>query len=198
MKVYTSNLSDLTGLKDIYSSEEGDVSPGTLEEVIEQINLQCPGLKNRLIRNGTVVSTAGVYFNITEKDGKIYDTSETVEVRDPNRYVSSDDIILISIFEPSAIEELIGSTIGAQSASMLRFNERESGRIRDKEYNRYVDPVIKSDVEEPIYGFIPGQCTLEELAIPRGEELILTPSPAGEDDPFDRKSCRLLPSELID
>lgn len=198
MKVYTSNLSDLTGLKDIYSSEEGDVSPGTLEEVIEQINLQCPGLKNRVIRNGAVVSTAGIYFNITEKDGKIYDTAETVEVRDPGRYVSSDDIILISIFEPSAIEELIGSTIGAQSASMLRFNERESGRFRDKEYNRYVDPVIKSDVEEPIYGFIPGQCTLEELAVPRGEELILTPSPAGEDDPFDRKSCKLLPSELID
>lgn len=197
MKVYTSNLSDLTGLKYLYNSDDGDVAPGTLEEIIEQIDMQCPGFKNRVIRDGVVVSTAGIYLNITERDGKIYDTPETVEVRDPDKQITSDDIILISIFEPSAIEELICSTIGSEKASLLSFNDIDSGRTKEKEYNRYVDPDIKSDVEEPIYKFIPGQCTLEELSIPPGEELSLIPSSEGEEDPFDRKRCRLLPSDLI-
>lgn len=197
MKVYTSNLSDLTGLKSLYDSEEGDIIPGTLIEIVEQIDAKCPGFENRVIRDGRVVSSAAVYTDVLEKDGKLFDTPNTREVLELDRKFSPEDIILISIFEPSAIVELISNTIGANEAAGLSYTDIDTSRTKEKEYNRYIDPEMKSDVEEPIYEFVPGQCTLEELAIHPGEELVLVPSSGQGNDLFDRKRCRLLPSDLI-
>lgn len=180
MKVYFSH----TGIHNLYPMLEIDAS-GTFLSLINSINdvPSLNGIKPKIALNGKIISGARIFVNVfvittiinDKAYYKYYEKESTYEISDLKRDIPEGiENILISIFDPEVLLELLN-----KGQAPKENGEKVSFPYVDEEGTARVLKCLPSignidfDIDtkrEYIYGFKPGDTTLDQMRIARGEK----------------------------
>lgn len=197
MRVFYSHIGE-EELKDITEFEEIQFE-GQIKDLIELINLNRPGFKNLILdRNNKIKSSVALYKNVIEEDQMLLDDESTQVIKDISEYISNNENILISIFDPKKIGNLLELTI-KDIDSPLKYRDPKELDLKTLKHKMFLNE-IDGPVEEQVMIFESGETTLKDLRIEKGGfiEIKFTENDDDVLNLFDRKNSKLLPSQLLE
>ena len=199
MKVFFSHTGYNNLVPEITMSDTLDLN-ALIDELNKAENLS--GIKNVLIDNGKIASNVRIFSNVLANEikdkpvlaRKYYEKDNTEEISSLASKLENVENVLISIFEPELLLKMIdeGMAFDEENNRFNYIDENEKGHT-----SSYKPMLSKIDFDtslekEYLYEFKVGECTFENLMIPRGEEAFVKYDESG----FDKKSSRLLPEDL--
>ena len=204
MKVFFSH----TGFHNLLPMYDVDVH-GSFLDLVNEINAihGLAGIKSKIVMGNKIASGARVFANVQIHEThindrvfyKYYEKETTYEISGLNQALSEDiDNILISLFDPKVLLDLLnrGQAPNCNGDKVPFPYVDLEGTPKTMRCLPSIDNIdFDFDIKrEYIYGFKPGETSLEQLRIERGEKASL----AINDGEFDNHHTRLLPSDMVD
>lgn len=196
MKVLYSHICE-DELKDIEDDVEIYDISGTYHDLIHAINEVHPGFQNLILdSHRDIRSSAAIYRDVfVDAEGRIFDTSNTQMIKNPNERINPEDTIIFSINNPERFCTLLEDTI-KNPISKLNYINKERGDNIEKNYTSFLAD-ITPPIRETIYKFQKGSCKISELKIDEKNALDIQFSNHNDpDNIFDKKASHLIPQPL--
>jgi len=196
VQVYYSHLGEDEFKKIDKWPEEFSFS-GELIELIDKINENYPGFKNCILDDtGKILSSVRIYKNVVlNTDKRILDGEQTSEFTDLKTNIIDSDNVFFSSYDPQNIGSLIETTL-VHSPGKLRSRHPERDEFIEKDYSTFIEE-IHGPIEETIYQFKNGECTLNELEIEDTKSINIAFKETNDlFNIFDRKNSKIIPAPL--
>lgn len=161
--IYFANTS--TAIPELGNTPTTETSPGTINEILFQLNGRYPGLRPRLVdEDGRTRSSATLVKNVVVEDGYILiDKQISRPVRSLEEQIGEDDNLLVSLFDLNFIEDLLEEGLTPTSERFPYQNEE--GRPNKSPYRGYVFQPERGRhlLEEPVRAFVNSPIEIGQL-----------------------------------
>lgn len=196
VQIYYSHLGQ-DAFKKIDEWPENFSYSGEIAKLIDKVNAKYPGFKNCILdEKGRILSSVRIYKNVViDTDNRILDGDETNEIVDLKSNVIDSDNVFFSSYDPQRIGKLIETTL-VRPPGKLRIKHHERDEFIEKDYSTFIEG-ISEPIEETIYQFKNGECTLNELEIESTNSIeIIINENADLFGIFERKRSKIIPEPL--
>jgi ATP-dependent helicase YprA (DUF1998 family) len=196
VQVYFSHLGQDV-IKKIETNPENFNFSGELFKLIAIINEKYPGFKNCILdNNDKILSSVRIYKNIIlDTDNRILDGEQTKELTDIKNNITHLDNIFFSSFDPKNIGHIIDQTI-VHSPGTLKNKHPDRNEIVESDYSTFIGE-IHGPIEEIIFEFKNGECTLHELEFENGQSIKIDLNETSNlFHIFNRKKSKVIPAPL--